>query len=85
MPDPLTLSVMKQIARKAGGEEPRFEPPQDCSDSQMPHLTDSQTVLLSELIRREKKPACAVRTGGPVRRTEGAVSLDELVKSTKNR
>lgn len=85
MPDSLTLSVMKQIARKAGGEEARFEVPQDYSEYTPPHLTESQTVLLSELIHREKKvcsPASAIAVSP---RKEGAMSLDQLVKSTKNR
>ena len=57
MADPLTLSVMRQIARKAGGESQRFEPPQEYEDGNVPHLTDSQAVLLTELIRRENRKA----------------------------
>lgn len=85
MPDPLTLSVMKQIARKAGGEERRFEPPEEDRNSAAPHLTDSQAVLLSELIRRDKRAACTAGTISAAGRTAEAMSLDELVKSTKNR
>lgn len=85
MPDSLTLSVMKQIARKAGGEEARFEGPQEYSDYTAPHLTESQTLLLSELIHREKKACSPASAIAAPSRKEGAMSLDQLVKSTKNR
>lgn len=85
MPDSLTLSVMKQIARKAGGNEAKFEAPQEYIENTSPHLTDAQTVLLSELIHREKRGCSPASTITAPSRKEGAMSLDQLVKSTKNR
>lgn len=89
MADPLTLSVMSQIVRKAGGKDPRPEPTQDYQDAGQPqgqpHLTDRQAVLLSELIQKKKTASGPVKTGTQSQRTEGTLSLDALVKSAKNR
>lgn len=85
MPDPLTLSVMSQIARKAGGKDPRPEYADPVQDSGQPHLTASQSVLLSELIHKKKTAASPAMPGAAGPRPQGTVSLDALVKSTKNR
>lgn len=83
MADPLTLSVMSQIVRKAGGKDPKPEEAPNYQTDQQLHLTDRQAVLLSELIHKKKHGAPAVKTGPGPQRTEGAMSLDALVKSRK--
>ncbi len=85
MADPLTLSVMSQIVRKAGGKEPKPEETTECQSAGQPHLTDRQAVLLSELINRKKTAASPARPGTVSQKAEGALSLDALVKSRKTR
>jgi hypothetical protein len=90
MPDSLTLSVMSQIVRKAGGvdPQPQPEPPRNAQPVGSPHLTDRQAVLLSELIHKRKhagSPIASKAAGEPSQNTAGAMSLEALVKSTKNR
>lgn len=86
MADPLTLSVMSQIVRKAGGKVSEPEAPEAHSSGEQLHLTDRQAVLLSELIHKKKTAASTpVKQGPAAGRTEGAVSLDALVSSRKTR
>lgn len=90
MPDPLTLSVMSQIVRKAGGvdPQPQPEPTRNAQPVGSLHLTDRQAVLLSELIHKRKQagsPTVLKVTGEPGQSPAGAMSLEALVKSTKNR
>lgn len=83
MADPLTLSVMSQIARKAGGKESGPEEIPTGPSTENLHLTERQAVLLSELIHKKKHTAPAVKSGMVSQRTEGVMSLDALVKSKK--
>lgn len=85
MPDPLTLSVMSQIAKKAGGTGGKPETVNTVSDCSEIHVTERQAVLLSELIQKKKPGAVVSGTVGTVRRSNGAVSLEALVNSTKTR
>jgi len=85
MADPLTLSVMSQIVRKAGGKISAPEEPQESRSAGQLHLTDRQAVLLSELIHKKKTAASPVTPRTVGQRSEGAVSLDALVSSRKTR
>lgn len=85
MADPLTLSVMSQIVRKAGGKDPSPAPVPERQSAGQLHLTDRQAVLLSELIHKKKTAASPVTPRTVSQRSEGAVSLDALVSSRKTR
>lgn len=88
MPDPLTLSVMSQIVRKAGGKELQQESVPAAPCGEQVHVTDRQAVLLTELIHKSKPsagPSRSSQTGRTGQSQDGAVTLDALVKRAKTR
>lgn len=85
MPDPLTLSVMSQIVRKAGGKDLQPETASEAQPIGQPHLTSSQAVLLSELIHKKKAAIGSAKPDKTSQHTNSVMSLDALVKNTKTR
>lgn len=85
MADPLTLSVMSQIVSKAVGKDPRPDTASETASIQRPHLTERQAVLLSELIHKKTSASGTVKPVKASQRTEGAMSLDALVRNVKTR